>query len=124
MIVVVVYFRSCSARDHLGPYSSCDSSWLLHQKQPVNPLAVGQIVNNASHPDQVNITYQEIDIPYSFPSHLFQYIPNVRFNPFYLEDYEDLDSVVFIRVVILVALREIRPGEEFFTSYFTEVQTQ
>ena len=116
------YFRSCSGRDHLGPYSSCDSSWLLNQRQPKNPLAVGQIVNNASHPDQVNILYQEIDIPYSFPSHLLQYIPNVRFNPFYLEDYEDLESVVFIRVVILVALREIQQGEELFSSYFTEVQ--
>ena len=47
----------------------------------------------------------------------------MRFNPFYLEDYEDLDSVVFIRVVILVALREIRPGEELFSSYLTEVET-
>ena len=39
-------YRSCSQRDRIGPYESCDSTWLT--PFPVNPLAVGQYVNNQS----------------------------------------------------------------------------
>ena len=37
-------FRSCGHRDRVGPYFTCDLSWLT--SHPLNPMAVGQYVNN------------------------------------------------------------------------------
>lgn len=38
--------RSCSQRDRQGPFNTCDASWLT--SFPLNPLALGQYVNNQS----------------------------------------------------------------------------
>ncbi len=43
--------RSCSGRDRLGPFPLSDCSWLT--SDPVNPLAVGQYVNNCSNGQSV-----------------------------------------------------------------------
>ncbi|XP_066912434.1 SET domain-containing protein 9-like [Clytia hemisphaerica] len=121
-------FRSCSLRDHLGVYPSCDTSWLnAREKQTINPLAIGQIVNNAPIKNRANVVYQELDIPYTFPTNLRQYLPNVRFKPMDIEylqyaDEKELESLPYIRVIVLVALRDIHAGEELFSSYFTEVE--
>ncbi|XP_051898332.1 SET domain-containing protein 9 isoform X2 [Pristis pectinata] len=42
-----VIYRSCSGRDRLGPYKTSDLTWLT--ETPVNPLGVGQYVNNCTN---------------------------------------------------------------------------
>jgi len=37
-------------------------------------------------------------------------------------DEKELESLPYIRVIVLVALRDIHAGEELFSSYFTEVK--
>ncbi|CAM4728826.1 unnamed protein product [Leuciscus chuanchicus] len=69
-----IVFRSCSGRDRLGPFSLSDSSWLT--PHPVNPLAVGQYVNNCSNEKAANVCYQEYDVPDGFPLELRQFLPN------------------------------------------------
>ncbi|CAJ0945015.1 unnamed protein product [Ranitomeya imitator] len=140
-------YRSCSRRDQLGPLKMCDITWLT--SAPLNPLAVGQYVNNCSNGNiprchlrppahithfrymcschtggviasrllpaerAANVSYQEFDVPESFPVELRQYIPNIRYS-------HDVEGP--LRCVVLVALRDIRCGEELFSNYFTLVQ--
>ena len=108
----------------IGPYKSCDVSW-LNNDNLINPLSIGQYINNATQEHPANVTYQELDIPVSFPLHLWQYIPNVNFNvPSYLSapDIEDKDNLTLVRAVVLISLRDILEGEEVFSSYFTEIE--
>ncbi|KAG8598968.1 hypothetical protein GDO81_002821 [Engystomops pustulosus] len=104
-------YRSCSRRDQLGPLKMCDGSWLT--SAPLNPMAVGQYVNNCSNDCAANVCYQEFDVPDSFPVELRQYIPNIRYS-------HDVEGP--LRCVVLVALRDIHCGEELFSNYFTIVQ--
>ena len=112
-------FRSCASRDRLGIHDACDTTW-LHRDQLRNPLALGQIVNNAVSNDEANVMYLELDIPCTFPVELLKYIPNVRFKPIE-QIWESPEDSVYIRTVLLISLREIFEGEELFSSYFTEV---
>ncbi|XP_071138833.1 SET domain-containing protein 9-like isoform X1 [Mytilus edulis] len=107
-------YRSCCQRDRIGPYLISDMSWLT--PFPVNPLAVGQYVNNQSTEHQANVAYQEFDIPADFPFHLRKFIPN----NFYSSSYEN-EEIRQTRVIVLVSLRNIKEGEELFSSYFTVV---
>jgi len=111
-------FRSASARDKIGSYASCDCSWLTNDL--MNPLSMGQYINNATKDSLANVTYQEVDVPISFPLQLRKYIPNVHFTPRQLNDDVDKGDR-FVRTVILIALRDIYAGEELFSSYLTEV---
>jgi len=115
-------FRSCAARDVIGTYRFCDTSWMTSQN--LNPLAIGQYVNNANKEYPANVIYQELDITLSFPVHLLQFIPNINFNaPLLTREYGDeKDDILVIRTVLLIALRDINEGEEIFSSYFTEVK--
>ncbi|KAG1971343.1 SET domain-containing protein [Pimephales promelas] len=72
-----IVYRSCSGRDRLGPFRLSDSSWLT--PHPVNPLAVGQYVNNCSNEKAANVCYQEFDVPDGFPLELCQFLPNVKY---------------------------------------------
>nr|XP_019958755.1 PREDICTED: SET domain-containing protein 9 [Paralichthys olivaceus] len=103
-------FRSCSGRDRLGPFLMSDTSWLT--ATPHNPLAVGQYVNNCSNERPANVCYQEYDVPEKFPFELYQYLPNVNYSQ---------DTRRPLRCVVLVSLRDIAPGEELFSNYFTIV---
>lgn len=103
-------FRSCSGRDRMGPFMMSDTSWLT--ESPQNPLAVGQYVNNCSNNRPANVCYQEYDVPDKFPIELRQYLPNVNYS---------LDTQRPLRCVVLVALRDIRAGEELFSNYYTIV---
>ncbi|CAL9688917.1 unnamed protein product [Knipowitschia caucasica] len=103
-------FRSCSGRDRLGPFLTSDTSWLT--SNPLNPLAVGQYVNNCSNDKSANVCYQEYDVPYNFPMELRQYLPNVNYS---CHDNHQRP----LRCVVLVSLREIAAGEELFSNYFT-----
>lgn len=102
-------FKSCSGRDRLGPLLTSDTTWLT--KNPVNPLAVGQYVNNCSNDQTANVCYQEYDVPSTFPYELRQYLPNVN----YSQDSHQRP----LRCVVLVSLREISAGEELFSNYYT-----
>ncbi|KAM9588292.1 SET domain-containing protein 9 isoform 5-T5 [Morphnus guianensis] len=103
-------YRSCSRRDQLGPFQMSDESWLTAALQ--NPLAVGQYVNNCSHEKAANVCYQEFDVPGYFPVELKQYLPNIVYS-------HDIES--HPRCVVLVALRDIKQGEELFSNYYTIV---
>lgn len=107
-------YKSCCQRDRLGPYLTGDMSWLT--EYPVNPLAVGQYVNNQSSEYPANVVYQEIDIPPNFPLHLQKFLPNIFYRPVLEEDVCRPR-----RVVVLISIREINEGEELFSTYFTVV---
>ncbi|KAG2190538.1 hypothetical protein INT46_001674 [Mucor plumbeus] len=77
-----------------------------------NPLAVGQYVNNGTKTHEANVCYQEIDLPVTFPNELRRLIPNM-----YWDAYLDPLSNQPMRVVALVALRDIQHGEELFSTY-------
>ncbi|XP_044302011.1 SET domain-containing protein 9 isoform X2 [Varanus komodoensis] len=101
-------YRSCSRRDQLGPFKMSDVFWLTTRVQ--NPLAVGQYVNNCSTDKAANVCYQEFDLPECFPIEFKQYLPNIKYS------HEVQRS---LRCVVLIALRNIMPGEELFSNYFT-----
>lgn len=103
-------FKSCSNRDRLGPFMMSDHSWLT--SRPLNPLAVGQYVNNCTDEKPANVSYQEYDVPDNFPIELRQYLPNVNYSQ---------DTVGPLRCVVLVSLRDITAGEELFSNYYTIV---
>ncbi|XP_025110518.1 SET domain-containing protein 9-like [Pomacea canaliculata] len=109
-------YKSCHGRDRLGPFSLCDASWLTNW--PINPLAVGQYVNNHNKDFPANVAYQEFDLPFNFPFHLRQYLPN----NFYSANVGDAGQQQRLtRLVVLVATRDIHCGEELLSSYFTVV---
>ena len=56
-----------------------DTSWLT--AWPVNPLCVGQIVNNETSARQANVRYQEVEVPSDFPLLLKKYLPNINYQP-------------------------------------------
>uniref|UniRef100_A0A8C0CNB8 SET domain containing 9 n=1 Tax=Balaenoptera musculus TaxID=9771 RepID=A0A8C0CNB8_BALMU len=59
-----------------------------------------------------NVCYQELDVPAVFPIELKQYLPNIAYS---------YDKQSPLRCVILVALRDIKQGEELFSNYYTIV---
>lgn len=105
-----VVYRSCTGRDRLGPLRMSDSTWLTSEIQ--NPLAVGQYVNNCSNDRPANVCYQEFDVPEGFPVELKQYLPNTAYSCAQQRP---------LRCVVLIALRDIRQGEELFSNYYTIV---
>ncbi|XP_028413036.1 SET domain-containing protein 9-like [Dendronephthya gigantea] len=109
-----IIYRSCCQRDLVGEKFTCDMSWLT--PNPHNLLAIGQYVNNATREFAANVSYQELNIPSSFPLQYLKYIPNVNYN---FRTYKS--EVIHVRIVVLVALRDIEQGEELFSSYFTVV---
>jgi len=110
-----IIYKSCCSRDQVGLIRTGDTSWLT--PWPVNPLNVGQYVNNGSN-KHANVCYQEVDIDLNqFPLSLRKFVPNVNYASVAHDGYRDL------RLVLLVALRDICAGEELLSSYFTLVQT-
>ena len=98
----------------MGMWRVGDTSWLTHW--PVNPLNVGQFVNNENSSNPANVTYQEIDVPLDFPLHLRKFWANINF------ESSAVDGEKYLRVVVLLALRDIHQGEELFSSYFTVIR--
>ncbi|KAL4235688.1 SET domain-containing protein 9 [Mactra antiquata] len=110
-------YNSFARRDSLRGQLMCDNSW--QTEYPLNPLAVGQYVNNQSNKFSANVAYQEFDVPAKFPSHLRKYIPNTE-----ARLHQDMEQSMFnrlLRMVVLVSIRDIHPGEELFSTYFTIV---
>lgn len=107
-------FRSCVGRDQVGMCRVGDTSWLT--PRPVNPLNVGQFVNNENSVHGANVRYQEIDVPLDFPLHLRKFWGNINF------ESSAVDGERQLRIVVLLALRDIEEGEELFSSYFTVIR--
>ena len=84
-----------------------NESYDLH----VNPLSVGQIVNNHNHNVQANVTYEEINIHSDrLPASILSLLPNINYDTNYNK---------IVRIIPLVAIRDIEKGEELYSTYFT-----
>ena len=94
----------------------CDVSWIATDGMtPVNPLNVGQIVNNAPSEQAVNVSYHELSLDMEdFDPNLRLFLPNAHFSSV---------NQRYLRLVPLVALRDIEVGEEIYSSYFSVVET-
>ncbi|ELU04644.1 hypothetical protein CAPTEDRAFT_155045 [Capitella teleta] len=108
-------FKSCANRDYAGRHAVCDTSWLT--ESPVNPLAIGQYVNNHNKEHPANVAYQEYDFPLDFPLNQRKYIPNV----FHAASIHYHGVSRLCRTVVLISTRDIQEGEELFSTYFTVV---
>ena len=122
-------FRSCAGRDQIGMMKIADTSWLT--EYPVNPVNIGQIVNNENKTNAANVRYQELQIPQTFPVLLRKFLPNINYEV--VDGHSEL-RVVYLEVRLsknsdennfhiwyLQALRDIEEGEELFSSYFTVI---
>lgn len=142
-------YRSIHGRDRIGSQIPiCDISWLhlrsviedetlkaneLPSSDPlnivVNPLNLGQIVNNANPKipgHSANLAYQEVNLKIGETENqtLGEYrilglLPNV----YYKNEFLDSNESLTIRVVALVATTDINEGEELLATYFTLVNT-
>ena len=81
-------FSSLHGRDRLGAATPlCDVSWTDDDARPVNPLSVGQIVNNGDNKGfSSNVTYHELDVQADFPPLLRQFLPNVQYESVAVND--------------------------------------
>ena len=98
----------------VGLSKIADTSWLTNR--PVNPLNIGQFVNNGGK-EACNVAYMELDLPDQFPLSLRKFLPNVHF------ESSAMDGVRPLRLVVLIAVRDIEEGEELLSSYFTILQS-
>ncbi|CAO3620494.1 unnamed protein product [Mucor fragilis] len=99
-----------------GAIQVSDWTWMTEDDGKLsNPLAIGQYVNNGTSTDKANVCYQEIDIPATFPHKLRRLIPNMYWDAY----YNPLSNEM--RVVVLVALRDIQDGEELLSTYMDVV---
>jgi len=106
-------FRSCTGRDQVGMIKVADTSWLT--SYPVNPMSIGQIVNNETPGRPANVRYQELDLPSDFPLLLRKFLPNIHYQGL-------VQSGLPLRLVMLQAVRDIEEGQELLSSYFTVVR--
>ncbi|EDV22269.1 uncharacterized protein TRIADDRAFT_50702 [Trichoplax adhaerens] len=109
-------YMSCTKRDILGHHILNDITWLT--SNPVNPMAIGQYINNQSKNSPANVIYHEINFPEDLPLTLYRFIPNVYFRNL---TYEEEMGTRKIRMVILISTHPIMKGEELRSSYFTVI---
>jgi len=118
-------FNSLIYRDSIPhvQFFSADNSWIKCHTKPLNPLSIGQIVNNAridsdDYLETVfpNVTYQEIFFicPTELPSHLLQYLPYAHYS-------SQSPNATLLKMVVLIATRDIYKGEELYSSYISLV---
>ncbi|GAN11238.1 hypothetical protein MAM1_0512c10797 [Mucor ambiguus] len=99
-----------------GAIQISDWTWMSKDDRKLsNPLAIGQYVNNGTSTHKANVCYQEIDLPATFPHKLRRLIPNM-----YWDAYQN-PLANEMRVVALVALRDIQDGEELLSTYMDVV---
>ena len=75
-----------------------DTSWLT--LRPVNPLNIGQLINNETRDREANVSYQEANMPPSFPLKLRKFLPIIN--------YEGGCSGGTIRIVYLQANMKLK----------------
>ena len=71
---------------------------------------------NTKHP--CNVFYHEVNLPNNFPMDLLKYVPNVNYECIATDGLREL------RLVALIANRDIAAGEELFSSYITVVRNR
>ena len=109
-----IMYKSIHGRERLyGFKPMCDISWLhddysLH----VNPLNIGQIVNNQSQDYQANVMYEEINIHLDKCEDVLSLLPNINYDSFMKN----------LRLVPLIATRDIHTGEELYSTYFSIIK--
>uniref|UniRef100_A0A5S6R3A1 SET domain-containing protein n=1 Tax=Trichuris muris TaxID=70415 RepID=A0A5S6R3A1_TRIMR len=97
-------YRSCTYRDRGQKWLENDLTWMT--PLPVNPLAVGQYVTRGA--DDCNVQFKELDLDlHGFPPDLRKFLPSVRY--FRFNQCRSADD--HIRLVVLIASRDIRAGE-------------
>ena len=106
-------YRSCANRERVGGRLTCDLSWM--GEEPVNPLCLGQRVNNQNEVNTANVEYIEMNIS------VRQLLPMQRRLLPYV-NYSSVDCYHdSVRVVGLVAIRPVKQGDELLSNYFTIV---
>ena len=143
-----MFYKSIHGRDRIGSQIPiCDISW-LHLRSVIedekldevnerlsdsslnlviNPLNVGQIVNNANPKmpgHSANIAYQEINLRMGETTNdslIEQRLLGLLPNAYYRNDNLDSQEPLTIRVVALVATTDINEGQELLATYFTLV---
>ncbi|KAK4030230.1 SET domain-containing protein 9 [Daphnia magna] len=107
-------FKSCVHRDLRWPFFPADLSWLTGDF--INPLNCGQYVNNETPDFPCNVAYQECDLPLDrFPIELRRYLPNIYYSS------SEWNRADFLRLVALVAVKDIVVDTELFSTYYTVV---
>jgi hypothetical protein len=92
-----------------------DVAWLAHS-QSLNPLNLGQKINNGNAKFEPNVEYQELDLPPGFDSRLRKWIPNVHHS----QDWNpDQDKT---RVVLLLTTKDVQ-NQELFSTYHETVSS-
>ncbi|KAG8222104.1 hypothetical protein J437_LFUL000868 [Ladona fulva] len=116
-----IIYKSCVGRDSVGGLATSDLSWLTRHN--INPLNVGQYVNNQSKDAACNVAYQEVEVPEDgtiLPLPLLSLLPNA----FYSANISDSSPHAFIRkrrMVALISIVDIPQDSEVLSSYFTIV---
>ena len=107
-------FKSIHGRERLNGFeAACDMSWLYaNYDLHVNPLSIGQIVNNHSSRHQANVAYEELNLEMNANSSILALLPNVNYDP-------GLKDV--LRMVPLIATNDIHRDEELYSTYFSIV---
>jgi len=86
-------------------------SWLQEDYQlHVNPLNIGQIVNNQSSSQKANISYEEFDLSPDSSHKILRLLPNINY---------ESGARQHLRLVPLIAIEEIHQGHELFSTYFS-----
>ena len=79
---------------------------------------MGQIVNNGTDSHRPNVTYHELDVPDTDVWAVLRcHLPNIPYEQ--ATRVEGLARGRAVRIVPLVATRDIEQGEELFSSYFS-----
>ncbi len=92
---------------------------------PANPLNVGQVVNNASDCGASNVFYHELDLSggddAEFGPGFRCQLPNVPYESAAVQAAVNSPSRRVLRIVPLIATRDIAEGEELYSSYLSIV---
>ena len=74
-------YKSVHGRERINGFEPiCDISWLQEDYEfHVNPLNIGQIVNNQSSYQKANISYEEFDLSSDSSHKILRLLPNINY---------------------------------------------
>ena len=107
-------YKSVHGRERLNGYQpTCDISWLHEDfEYTVNPLNIGQIVNNSDKIHKANVMYEELTIETEDYIKVLQLLPNINYDSGFAQQ---------LKLEPLIAIKDINEGEELFSTYFSIV---
>lgn len=112
-------FRSCCGRDRMGLEEAADLTWLTDW--PINPLNVGQYINNQAPDRPSNVAYQEVTLqPGDVPWGMRRFLPYLwcSLPP------DTPQAELPLRLVALIATTDIAVGQELYSHYFTLIHSK